>query len=181
MILTENLLPELPPTIGNLIHLSLLNIDRNKLVELPSQIGNLTKLGVLSLRKNHLTHLPVEIGQLRELNVLDVSGNKLQYLPYTITALNLKALWLAENQSQPLLKFQNDFDKQTGLKVLTCFLLPQQDYKSQSSGWFQNFLLSSVAKQYNLFESLSSKYSSFTKANQDSNYVLDLFTFLLHA
>ncbi|RWS06674.1 protein lap4-like isoform X2 [Dinothrombium tinctorium] len=131
LILTENNLKELPPTIGNLVHLTNLNIDRNKLTALPPQIGNLTKLGVLSLRENLITQLPVEMGQLRELHVLDVSGNRLSYLPYTITALNLKALWLAENQSQPMLKFQTDYDEQTGMKILTCFLLPQQEIENE--------------------------------------------------
>ncbi|XP_054157070.1 protein lap4-like [Oppia nitens] len=131
LILTENLLTELPPTIGNLVHMTNFNVDRNQLKELPQQIGNLTKLGVLSMRDNTIGSLPVEMGQLRELRVLDVSGNRLNHLPYTITALNLKALWLAENQSQPLLKFQTDYDEESRMKVLTCFLLPQQEYNPE--------------------------------------------------
>lgn len=35
-------------------------------------------------------------------------------------------MWLAENQSQPMLKFQTEDDERTGEKVLTCYLLPQQ-------------------------------------------------------
>ncbi|CAG2171126.1 unnamed protein product, partial [Oppiella nova] len=132
LILTENMLSELPPTIGNLVHMTNFNVDRNQLEELPQQVGNLTKLGVLSLRDNRITHLPVEMGQLRELRVLDVAGNRLQHLPYTITALNLKAIWLAENQSQPILQFQTDYDEDSRMKVLTCFLLPQQEYNHDS-------------------------------------------------
>ncbi|XP_075680669.1 scribble planar cell polarity protein isoform X2 [Dermatophagoides pteronyssinus] len=130
LILTENKLTELPPTIGNLVMLTNFNVDRNFLREIPPQIGNLTRLGVLSFRENQITFIPAEIGQLKELRVLDISGNKISFLPYSITALNLKALWLAENQSQPLLKFQTDFDENTGQKILTCFLLPQQDFKT---------------------------------------------------
>ncbi|XP_015792687.1 protein scribble homolog [Tetranychus urticae] len=144
LVLTENSLPELPPTIGNLIHLSILNLDRNDLTDLPSQIGNLTRLSVLSLRLNRITHLPVEIGQLRELRVLDVSGNRLQYLPYSVTALNLKALWLAENQSQPLLKFQSDFDELSGMKVLTCYLLPQ----AQTTDYYSSGLSDLANKEF---------------------------------
>lgn len=33
---------------------------------------------------------------------------RLQYLPLTITALNLKAVWLSENQAQPMLNFQTE-------------------------------------------------------------------------
>lgn len=51
---------------------------------------------------------------------------RLHHLPLSLTTLRLKALWLSENQSQPLLTFQTDEDPDTGEKVLTCVLLPQQ-------------------------------------------------------
>jgi protein scribble len=51
---------------------------------------------------------------------------RLRSLPFALTHLNLKALWLAENQAQPMLRFQTEDDAQTGEKVLTCYLLPQQ-------------------------------------------------------
>ncbi|XP_076348161.1 uncharacterized protein LOC143245792 [Tachypleus tridentatus] len=130
LILTENQLTDLPSSIGNLVKLANLNLDRNGITKLPSQIGNLTQLGVLSLRDNNLSYLPVEMGKLKELRVLDVCGNRLQFLPITITGLNLKALWLSENQSKPLLKFQSD--ELDGMKILTCFLLPQQEQQQQN-------------------------------------------------
>lgn len=129
LILTDNLLKELPSTIGNLKKLTNLNVDRNKLSELPPQIGKLENLGVLSLRENQLQYLPQETGNCRELHVLDVSGNRLQYLPLTITVLSLKAVWLSENQAQPMLNFQTEVDEASGQEVLTCFLLPQQEYQ----------------------------------------------------
>lgn len=52
--------------------------------------------------------------------------HRLQSLPLALTHLNLKALWLAENQAQPMLRFQTEDDVLTGEKVLTCYLLPQQ-------------------------------------------------------
>lgn len=64
-----------------------------------------------------MTWLPREIGTCSELHVLDVSGNRLQHLPFTLTNLNLKALWLAENQAKPMLNFQTDYDEQTGEQV----------------------------------------------------------------
>jgi hypothetical protein len=45
--------------------------------------------------------------------------------------LELKAVWLSENQAQPLLTFQTDRDETTGENVLTCFLLPQLSYTQQ--------------------------------------------------
>ena len=58
----------------------------------------------------------------------------MEYLPMTVANLDLKALWLSENQAQPLLKFQTDYDERTGQKVLTCFLLPQQGFHTESMG-----------------------------------------------
>ncbi|XP_049784169.1 protein lap4 isoform X9 [Schistocerca cancellata] len=133
LILTENFLMELPVTIGNLINLTNLNVDRNILQSLPIEIGRLSQLGVLSLRYNKLQYLPSEVGNCSELHVLDVSGNRLQYLPFSLTNLNLKAVWLAENQAQPMLKFQTDVDEETGEQVLTCFLLPQLEYPENAN------------------------------------------------
>ncbi|CAH0583084.1 unnamed protein product [Chrysodeixis includens] len=131
LILTENFLMELPTSIGNLNELTVLNVDRNTLAEIPLEIGNMTLLGVLCLRDNKLTRLPNELGNCKSLHVLDVSGNRLQYLPYTLVNLELKAVWLSENQAQPLLTFQTDRDETTGENVLTCFLLPQLSYTQQ--------------------------------------------------
>lgn len=60
--------------------------------------------------------------------------HRLEYLPITITNLHLNALWLSENQAKPMLKFQTDFDDRTGQHVLTCFLLPQQGFHTESMG-----------------------------------------------
>jgi len=80
---------------------------------------------------SQLTSIPHEIGTCAELHVLDVSGNRLPHLPFTLTNLNLKALWLAENQAKPMLNFQTDYDERTGEQVLTCFLLPQMEMLSE--------------------------------------------------
>ena len=65
---------------------------------------------------------------------LEMCFCRLQFLPFTILNCNLKALWLSENQAQPMLKFQTDFDENHGHKVVTCFLLPQQAYQPESMG-----------------------------------------------
>lgn len=51
-----------------------------------------------------------------------------------MTGLNLKAIWLSENQAQPMLTFQTDIDEATGEQVLTCFLLPQLEYQNEQQG-----------------------------------------------
>ncbi|KAL7028846.1 hypothetical protein ACKWTF_006013 [Chironomus riparius] len=132
LILTENFLIELPNSIGRMKKLNNLNVDRNALISLPPDTGNLINLGVLSLRDNKLTKLPNELGNCTALHVLDVSGNRLQYLPYSLVNLQLKAVWLSENQAQPLLTFQPDTDDASGEQVLTCFLLPQQEMQPVS-------------------------------------------------
>ncbi|XP_034485018.1 protein lap4 isoform X16 [Drosophila innubila] len=129
LILTENFLSELPASIGRMTKLSNLNVDRNALEYLPLEIGECGNLGVLSLRDNKLKKLPPELGNCTVLHVLDVSGNQLLYLPYSLVNLQLKAVWLSENQSQPLLTFQPDTDAETGEQVLSCYLLPQQEYQ----------------------------------------------------
>ncbi|XP_032691481.1 protein lap4 isoform X3 [Odontomachus brunneus] len=134
LILTENFLLELPISIGKLHNLNNLNVDRNSVQSLPIEIGNLKKLGVLSLRDNKLQYLPTEVGQCSALHVLDVSGNRLHYLPYSLITLSLKAVWLSENQAQPMLTFQTDVDEETGQEVLTCFLLPQLEFHPDDSG-----------------------------------------------
>lgn len=117
LILTENFLNKLPSSIGRMVKLNNLNVDRNALESIPIEIGNCISLGVLSLRDNKLKRLPNELGDCTELHVLDVSGNQLQNLPYTLVNLQLKAVWLSENQAQPLLTFQTDHDENTGEQV----------------------------------------------------------------
>ncbi|GCC35882.1 hypothetical protein chiPu_0014371 [Chiloscyllium punctatum] len=125
LVLTENQLTSLPRSIGKLRKLTNFNVDRNRLLSIPKEIGGCCSLNVFSLRDNRLTRIPPEVSQATELHVLDLAGNRLKHLPLSLTSLKLKALWLSENQSQPLLTFQTDVDVETREKVLTCVLLPQ--------------------------------------------------------
>ncbi|XP_060787857.1 protein scribble homolog isoform X14 [Neoarius graeffei] len=143
LMLTENLLQSLPSSLGNLKKLTNLNVDRNRLSSVPAELGGCASLNVLSLRDNRVGKLPSELANATELHVLDVAGNRLQNLPFSLANLNLKAMWLAENQSQPMLKFQTEDDERTGEKVLTCYLLPQQPTPS-----LENLLQSSVDESW---------------------------------
>ncbi|KAJ3609941.1 hypothetical protein NHX12_022035 [Muraenolepis orangiensis] len=152
LLVSQNLIEVLPQSIGKLGRLSILKADQNRLMHLPEgigncesltelvltenqlQIGGCSSLNVFCVRENRLTRIPSEISQATELHVFDVSGNRLVYLPLSLTTLKLKALWLSENQSQPLLTFQTDEDPDTGEKVLTCVLLPQQPYEPDNKG-----------------------------------------------
>ncbi|CAF2127460.1 unnamed protein product [Rotaria magnacalcarata] len=146
LILTENALTELPVTIGNLKKLSNLNVDRNQLTHLPVEISGCESLGMLSLRDNRVTQIPSELSKLKHLHVLDLSGNRLLNLPCTLLECDLKAIWLAENQAHPMLKFATDIDAATGEKVITCYLLPQQQYTTSS---MENLLNASKSQNLN--------------------------------
>lgn len=141
LILTENLLSELPPTLGNLRLLTNLNVDRNRIISIPEEICDCENIGLLFFRDNQISFLPDNIGRLQRLKVLDVAGNKLSYLPYSLTQANLNAIWLAENQATGKIKLQPDFDEATQKDVLTCYLLPQQNFHTPS---MENLLQGSI-------------------------------------
>ena len=49
------------------------------------------------------------------------------HLPVSCVKLkSITAIWLAHNQTKPLVQLNTDMDPHTGMKVLTNFLLPQQ-------------------------------------------------------
>ncbi|XP_014394174.1 PREDICTED: protein scribble homolog [Myotis brandtii] len=108
-------LPEGFTQLRSLAHLALNDVS---LQALPGDVGNLANLVTLELRENLLKSLPASLSFLVKLEQLDLGGNDLEVLslPFALTHLNLKALWLAENQAQPMLRFQTEDDAQTGEK-----------------------------------------------------------------
>ncbi|KAF4089750.1 hypothetical protein AMELA_G00069670 [Ameiurus melas] len=168
LMLTENLLQALPSSLGKLKKLTNLNVDRNRLISVPAELGGCASLNVLSLRDNRVGKLPTELATATELHVLDVAGNRLQNLPFSLANLNLKAMWLAENQSQPMLKFQTEDDERTGEKVLTCYLLPQQPTSS-----LENLLQNSVDESWptdtNLNRVSVIQFQDQTKADEEDD------------
>ena len=96
----------MPESIGQLGELSVLNIDRNRLSVLTNRIGECKSIRVLSLRENVLKEIPASIGDCSNLHVINVSGNQLDWLPDTLLKLDVKAVWLSENQAQPQIKLQ---------------------------------------------------------------------------
>ncbi|CAB0010923.1 unnamed protein product [Nesidiocoris tenuis] len=127
---SENRLEDLPEEIGGLENLTDLHLSQNVIETLPDGLGRLRKLMILKVDQNRLSMLNANIGD----------GNRLRHLPYSLTNLELKAVWLSENQAQPLLTFQPDFDDVTGEQVLTCFLLPQQECAQDTADCMANEL-----------------------------------------
>ena len=108
--------------------LSNLALDRNRLTEIPEDIGACEQLRVLHLRLNNISLLPESLSECASLTVLDVAENNLLFLPGGLRNLPLKAIWLSENQNQPLVQFHQEeimFQGQAR-KVLMCYMLPQK-------------------------------------------------------
>ena len=64
---------------------------------------------------------------MSQLAVLTLAGNYIPHLPVSFVKLkSITAIWLANNQTKPLVQLNTDIEPGSGLKVLTNFLLPQQ-------------------------------------------------------
>jgi len=75
LYLDNNQLMILPPEIGLLRNLRVLNVSQNHLQELPNCIGMLSSLVELLLFDNQIRTLPQEVGYLYKLEVLGIVGN----------------------------------------------------------------------------------------------------------
>ncbi len=129
LVVSQNYLTSLPPSVGLCRRLHTLNFDDNDLELLPSELGSCGSLRILSARDNRLTTLPAELDHISDLSVINLTGNLIRFLPVSFIKLRkISALWLSENQNKPLIQLCQDTDPETGNKVLTNFLLPQQDH-----------------------------------------------------
>ena len=143
LVVSQNYLEHLPPSIGLCRKLHTLNLDDNDLEVLPKEIGSCRSLRILSVHANRLTTLPAEIDHISNLAVINLTANMIQHLPVSLMKLNnVSAIWLSENQHKPLVQLNQDTDPETGQRVLTNFLLPQQnqedlhyDNKSESGSF----------------------------------------------
>ena len=96
--LSHNLLLFLPPGIGQLPKLEVLDIRFNRLKSIPTEISHLVELKQLRMSSNHILKLPESIRACLCLEELDLSSNKLRSFPDFIMFLpNLKKLNLRAN------------------------------------------------------------------------------------
>ncbi len=97
----NNLIGNLPASLGNLSDLTLLDLEYNQLSDsLPTSLGNLSNLQELLLDNNQLTgSLPASLGNLSNLTDLDLRVNQLSgSIPAELGNLsNLTALDLGDN------------------------------------------------------------------------------------
>lgn len=98
LVLADNDLTGIPPELGRLKRLGMLDLGHNQLTRIPAEIGDLKRLtDFLYLNDNQLadlpdslarlTRLPPAIGRFSELRQLDLRGNPLAELPEEITRL----------------------------------------------------------------------------------------------
>lgn len=94
----DNTFVALPPEIGQLQQLEILEITDSRVSELPSELGQLHNLTSLILVDANLDELPPAIGELENLQSLNVRGNQLSDLPEAITQLvHLRHIDLSRN------------------------------------------------------------------------------------
>jgi Leucine-rich repeat (LRR) protein len=71
---------------------------KNEIDVLPPEVGNLKKLKLLDVSHNRITELPQTMGSLTELKTLDASYCSIRTLPVSYNELpSLKELYLEEN------------------------------------------------------------------------------------
>ncbi len=93
----------IPPAIGNLRNLQILDLYNTGISQLPVEIRHLTQLHTLNLGGNNLKQLPFEIGELKRLASLNLEQNRLTSLPTSVSALtSLSRLDLSWNDIQVL-------------------------------------------------------------------------------
>ncbi|KAM4565952.1 DISP complex protein LRCH3 isoform 2-T2 [Odontesthes bonariensis] len=100
LIACNNKLVSLPEELGQLRHLTELDVSCNEIQMLPSQVGQLEALRDLNIRRNHLVHLPPELAEL-PLVRLDFSCNKVTSIPVCYRRLTqLQTIVLDNNPLQ---------------------------------------------------------------------------------
>ncbi|MCP4439540.1 MAG: hypothetical protein GY810_11410 [Aureispira sp.] len=105
---------KLPESIGELVNLEKLELNRTQLTNLPQSISDLKKLKQLFLSYNRLTTLP-DLSSLKNLEKLSVYGNKLTKLPDLSSLVQLEYLSISHNPIDTILGLEYLED----LKVLS--------------------------------------------------------------
>ncbi|NXG83955.1 LRCH3 protein, partial [Stercorarius parasiticus] len=99
LIASNNKLVSIPEEIGQLRHLTELDVSCNEIQTIPPQIGNLESLRDLNVRRNNLVRLPEELAELPLIR-LDFSCNKITTIP--VCYRNLRHLQTIMLENNPL-------------------------------------------------------------------------------
>jgi Leucine-rich repeat (LRR) protein len=113
LVLDNNEIKSLTPSISQLKALEELNLAHNQLKALPKTLGQLANLQTLYLASNQIEALPDAIEQLSNLSCLSIGDNKIRYLPKNIG--NLRELGNFYAQNNQLESLPNSFSRLTKL------------------------------------------------------------------
>jgi hypothetical protein len=136
--LRNQIIIDIPESIGNCVNLKSLDLSGNKLVKIPESIGNCVNLSYLCLWDNNLVKIPKSIAKLSNLTELDLSYNQLVNIPASIENLiNLKELSLYENLLQEIPNFIGELSNlveldlsKNKLKTIPCSIIRWENLKS---------------------------------------------------
>ncbi|HEU5289559.1 MAG TPA: leucine-rich repeat domain-containing protein [Cyclobacteriaceae bacterium] len=95
LVMRNRNLKILPPEIGQLHNLKILNLGNNELTSLPREIGTLQHLEELSVENNQLDHLPIELLNLTRLRRVNFCNNQLDRFP--AISNSLEEIYLSNN------------------------------------------------------------------------------------
>ena len=80
-----------------------------------------SELRTLHVRQNELSFLPESVAECKQLKVIDLAENELLFLPHGVKNLDLRAIWLSENQNKPLVSFHEELMNVQVSHFLTVF------------------------------------------------------------
>ncbi|CAH8634257.1 unnamed protein product [Dicrocoelium dendriticum] len=97
VICHNSLKQEIPETVGELTHLTTLDLSHNQITSLPESIGKCKSLRSLNLQHNQLRHLPDSIGCMQNLCKLTLKRRRnedpqLHFPPSTLTMAAISSL-----------------------------------------------------------------------------------------
>ena len=99
LYLNRNQLKIIPESIGSLPKLTHLDLNYNQLQSIPESLGSLTRLGRLYLSRNPLKSIPESLGNLTQLTWLDLSHSQLKNIPESLGSL-MELEWLGLSHSR---------------------------------------------------------------------------------
>jgi Leucine-rich repeat (LRR) protein len=117
LLLSNNRISALPPTIGQLSSVTTLELSNNMLHSLPSEFGKLRNLRVLRCRGNRIVNVKFSFSDLVNLRLADMSYNQLSEVPDLSGAVNLRTVMLSGN---PLFTLSNVEWGKLPLTILIC-------------------------------------------------------------
>eukprot|EP00730_Choanoeca_flexa_P007825 TRINITY_DN12397_c3_g1_i13.p1 TRINITY_DN12397_c3_g1~~TRINITY_DN12397_c3_g1_i13.p1 ORF type:complete len:666 (+),score=216.25 TRINITY_DN12397_c3_g1_i13:108-2000(+) len=98
LLLYGNYLEKLPPALGRLTQLVVLDLHNNFIKALPDELGCLTGLKILNLEHNHLDRLPSTLAKLQLLDTLNLQDNAISDMTPLMALTSLRTLNLRNNQ-----------------------------------------------------------------------------------